>query len=181
MGYTNYWTIKKEITQETWAKIVEDCKKLYENLPEYSESAGGYYLDAPLILNGGGYYQKPQFTKKHILFNGGSCPTKDRVKDERGYWFDNNNKDLGHEIFDLTPLPRARAWDSSLDGFGFCKTARKPYDLMVKACLLICKEYLGDGIEISCDGDDEDWKPAIAFILSTLDRVSPDSFSMLVA
>jgi hypothetical protein len=157
--------------------IIKDCKKLYKNLPKHSDSAGGYYKDSPLILNGCSSFRNPQFNAKEIRFNGGSVPLKNRVQDNQGYWSDSVDTDLGHETFFLHPKI-----GKTSDGFDSCKTARKPYDLMVKACLLICKEYLGDDIEISSDedSDPDNWKPAIAFIYSTLERIAPDSFSKLV-
>lgn len=44
------------------------------------------------------------------------------------------------------------------DVFNFCKTARKPYDLAVVACLVILKHYLGESIQVSSDGDVIDWR-----------------------
>lgn len=40
-------------------------------------------------------------------------------------------------------------------GFDFCKTARKPYDKYVYACLLILKRHLGGDIDISSDGEND--------------------------
>ena len=53
----------------------------------------------------------------------------------------------GHETFYLSP-------DES--GWGFCKTARKPYDIVVVAILSMLDEYLGDKFEWRSDGDNED-------------------------
>lgn len=39
----------------------------------------------------------------------------------------------------------------------FCKTAHRPYDAVVTAILVAAKARLGDRIEISSDGGDEDW------------------------
>ena len=55
--------------------------------------------------------------------------------------------DLSHESFCLST-------DSK--GFEFTKTARKPYDRHVLACLILAKEYFGDNIEVSSDGDNDD-------------------------
>lgn len=41
--------------------------------------------------------------------------------------------------------------------FEFCKTARKPYDVVVTACLATMKHYLGYGINVSSDGRRDDW------------------------
>jgi hypothetical protein len=52
---------------------------------------------------------------------------------------------------------------------------------MVKACLLICQNYLEKDIEISCDGEDEDWLPAIKFVAETLNYISPDMASKMIS
>jgi hypothetical protein len=41
-------------------------------------------------------------------------------------------------------------------GFQFTKTNLQPYDNHVYACLLLAKEYFGDSIRVSSDGDDEE-------------------------
>ena len=46
-------------------------------------------------------------------------------------------------------------------GFDFCKTARKPYDVVVCAALLAIKHHQGDNVEIRSDGDfGDEWQPA---------------------
>ena len=172
MGYSVYHELKKEIPQETWAKIIKDCKKLYKKMPEYSNFSDEY-KNMPLLLNGCSCYRKPQFTMKHIYFNGGSCSLENRKKAPLGYWIDDPDKGLSHETFEICPKFQ-KHYDGKLSGYSFCKTARKPYDLMVKAVLLVCEHYLKDDIEISCDGDGEDWVEAAKFILNVLGWV-PES------
>jgi hypothetical protein len=41
-------------------------------------------------------------------------------------------------------------------GFNFTKTRRNPYDRHVLACLILAKEYFGDAIKVSSDGDNDD-------------------------
>ena len=41
--------------------------------------------------------------------------------------------------------------------FAFCKTAYRPYDLAVTACLIAAKQHFGNDIYLSTDGDDKDW------------------------
>lgn len=38
-------------------------------------------------------------------------------------------------------------------GFQFCKTAEKPYDVYVKAALLLANKVAPGVFELSCDGD----------------------------
>lgn len=40
--------------------------------------------------------------------------------------------------------------------FDFCKTARKPYDPVVVAILILATEYFGNDIEVTSDGDRSD-------------------------
>ena len=68
-----------------------------------------------------------------------------RFEDE-GIYF-NGIGDLSHESFGLSP---------QTNGFEFTKTQRKPYDRHVLACLILAKEYFGDVIEVSSDGDNSD-------------------------
>lgn len=50
---------------------------------------------------------------------------------------------------------------SQNDG-GFCKTARKPYDMVVVACLAVLKHRLKGAFEVSSDGYAEDHEAGIA-------------------
>lgn len=139
MGYTHYWTPKKA-TAEKWNKFIEVAKELKSNLPKYSESAGGCYgEDAAnwkrvLKISGGMGTGKPNFNQKEVWFNG---------DEKRG---------LDHETFFIAP---------DKNEWNFCKTARKPYDLLVCAVLIAAYEYLD--YDVSSDGRLEDWLPAIEY------------------
>lgn len=58
-------------------------------------------------------------------------------------------------------------------GFSFCKTARMPYDLPVCECLLVLKHYIPN-MELSSDGDEEDWDEAIKNVKKHYD-IDPDT------
>ena len=45
--------------------------------------------------------------------------------------------------------------------FAFCKTALKPYDLVVCMVILACNHNAPGALEISSDGDLSDWKESI--------------------
>ena len=48
--------------------------------------------------------------------------------------------------------------DADRPGWDFCKTARKPYDSVVAACLLAAKHHLPDHFQLSSDGSwDDEW------------------------
>lgn len=49
------------------------------------------------------------------------------------------------------------AWGMDSSGFNFCKTARKPYDAVVAACLIHLKDIYGDAVSIGSDGYWSEW------------------------
>jgi len=59
-----------------------------------------------------------------------------------GIWF-NGKDENGHETFAL---------NTGVVELGYCKTARKPYDIVVCKILLVLNHYLGDNIEVKSDG-----------------------------
>jgi len=63
------------------------------------------------------------------------------------------------------------------------KTMALPYDLLVQASLLVLKFYLGDSIEITTDGEFEDWRKAIGYTRLVLDidipKLFPEQLSLL--
>lgn len=80
--------------------------------------------------------EKPAFTEDLIRFNG--------IEDD------------GHETFIITPTG---------SDFEFCKTARKPYDLLVTAALCLLDFHTKGtswAVEISSDGDPADWSQGLA-------------------
>lgn len=65
----------------------------------------------------------------------------------------NGIEEDGHETFGI----RVGA-----EGFDFCKTAAKPYDVVVVASLAALKDRLGSDVRISSDGDAADWRDGVA-------------------
>jgi len=194
MGYTHYIT-RKQINhdQTTWDKLIVDCKTLYKNMPEYSHSSGDYSGNDPLFLSGCYEHDKPQFTKSQVVFNGsnGLKRIKRIGPNDKGQksieWLDaksdnDNLNNLGHETFVLCRKtwiqPDYRNDKQTL--FSFCKTARKPYDLMVQACLILYKFYFKDDVSIFSDGDDEDWSEAFKFIATALPHGKEIGIEMLL-
>jgi len=155
MGYTHYWEVKEDLDQDTWDEFIKDCKYLYKNIPEYSKSAGGYYADTPLYLSGCFRYKYPRLDKDKIYFNGSAIPPKKRIKKDEKLWKDD---EMHHETF---VLKRIRSSE-------FCKTARKPYDLMVITCLILLQHYFEDKVEVLSDGGYPDWIEGYKFIAEKL-------------
>ena len=50
------------------------------------------------------------------------------------------------------------SWSIDSSGFGFTKTARKPYDAVVTACLIHLKNVYGDLVSIGSDGSWSEWQ-----------------------
>lgn len=83
----------------------------------------------------------------------------DSTPDEINFNGKDDERDLGHEPFEF---PRCQP-----DEFTFCKTARKPYDLLVCATLIVVKKH-APAVKVSTDGDPEDWAPAVTLCQTVL-------------
>jgi hypothetical protein len=137
MGYTHYWDINLEqVTPEQFNKVVEEVKKIHSNLPKRTTSAGGYYSRHHVKIMGGSGVGEPIFTEKEIRFNG--C-RKNRTN------------------HDTMSIALGESCDSD-----FCKTARKPYDLLVCCTLIALANNLpAEVFGFESNGDFDDWEPAI--------------------
>lgn len=133
MGYTHYWTFKKPNRGDA-AKTEE----LYQKAVKECAKIIRTYYDA----NGGlsGYTAHTPIGKYGgILVNG--------------------KGDDAHEDFVLREHFKQNF--ENTDGFDFCKTARKPYDVVVTACLIVLKHRLGDYIKVSSDGYQHEWEAGL--------------------
>ena len=74
----------------------------------------------------------------------------------------NGSREYSHEDFCM------REHLSENEGFNFCKTAQKPYDTVVVACLIIMRHYLGDSIRVSSDGDRREWNDGLTLVQKVL-------------
>jgi hypothetical protein len=72
----------------------------------------------------------------------------------------------GHETFVIPKYFCGRIVDG--DCFDFCKTSRKPYDLVVMVCLVVFKHHFGDKFVVRSDGYSEEWEPARILCQNTL-------------
>ncbi|KAH8755044.1 hypothetical protein F5883DRAFT_526574 [Diaporthe sp. PMI_573] len=76
----------------------------------------------------------------------------------------NGRDEYGHETFHFPHN----------EGDNWCKTDRKPYDLIVCATLLRAKHLAPNAVKISSDGDWDDWSEAVA----TVNSLWPVGFSV---
>ena len=90
--------------------------------------------------------------------------------------------DNGYETFWFEYPPKKEESNKEGFEFNFCKTARKPYDIVVCECLLILKEYLNEDMKLSSDGmisvgsEDENWGKAI----EEVEKIGVDIIPILV-
>jgi len=89
-----------------------------------------------------------------------------------GVWF-NGVGENAHETFALGKTPIREHCNPACRGFNFCKTANKPYDLIVVACLCVLQHHLGKQVEVSSDGNEVDWKAGTAFANKVLCLKNP--------
>lgn len=165
MGYEHYWKQKRKFTDTEWALIRTDFKRLHDNLPEHSESAGGLYKDELLEIVGpegqlivkkldGTVIGAEICDEYRVAFNGGGGELTKIDPRHRPYY------DLSFEGFELTKYFRTLNYS--------CKTERKPYDLLVCSVLTSAKIHAGDAILVSSDGNQADWEPALKLVKNVL-------------
>lgn len=83
--------------------------------------------------------------------------------------FFNGIDDDGHETFYLS------RYASRMTGFTFCKTARKPYDVVVCSLLILLKHFYGNDFFLDSDGIDNNglfndmWKDALNVVNRNFD------------
>ena len=136
MGYTHYWTFRKtdkikgeaQKVEELYQKAIKDCHKVI--LAYYKDNKGTY-----------------------SSLSGYSAHTK--LGQYGGIQFNGKGKNA-HEDFYLREHFKQN-FEGFGSGFHFCKTAHKPYDIVVTACLSILSYRLGKYIEVSSDGLGHDW------------------------
>lgn len=139
MGYTHYYYTPTTIDPLVFDVFANDVLKL-------TEAAG-------VPLAGWDGTDAPEITAKTVGLNG--------VGDD------------SHETFRVSqtwepPYPAYRPHtDDEGRVFHFCKTNRKPYDVVVVAALIALKHRLGEAVHISSDGDEE-WAEGKALAQSTL-------------
>ena len=137
MGYTHYWSISgKEIPPAAWDAAVEDIKKIW---PELNN------MGIKIVFDSNDTSLPAEITSEVIRFNGARAE--------------------GHETFIINRKGPARTGKPirtpAGKRFGFCKTARKPYDVAVCACLIILTYHLPSDFSASSDGYINDWEPAL--------------------
>lgn len=139
VGYKHCYKQVKSASERQWRKITTDVLTLLDNLPINSESAGAHYAEYALIVTDGTGRPGtlPVVSDTEIVLNGIS-----------------GKVDLSHETLFVTKT-KNRISDAD-----YCRTARKPYDLVVCGVLIVLQKHASGVWRISTDGTLEDWDPA---------------------
>lgn len=176
MGYTHYWRRPGKIEQEVFNQISNDFKKLLPVLKKVGIQLGdGYGERVPEvnhnIVNFNGLVRCGHEINASVIIPWpaqGAIGIKepDDKSTITGAWFagvllDKRtcNGDCSFESFVFgreMKLSDAMKPENGLY-FECCKTAFRPYDLVVTAFLIIAKHYLKDSIDVSSDGKMENW------------------------
>jgi hypothetical protein len=174
MGYTHYYTRTHQVLDPTrFAQFVADCQQVC--------------LKSEIPIAGWNGKGQPAFTKKKVSFNGvercqhvqrdlgipwpSHSPRRGGMRQDApptGAWFAGAaldtrtcDGDCSHETFLIEQCFTLAPWQHAGDDFfACCKTAYKPYDILVTACLIIFTHYFGAEVQVSSDGESQDWEDA---------------------
>ena len=161
MGYTHNFNQQEDFDQNRWSAIKKAVVDMVKNLPEHTETAGGYMAEYRLKGNIVAFDPEAEFGAGPIITSMSAetivQPDPDDSTNEM-IWFNGNpQEELDHEPF---VLHRKKIDEAGAD---FCKTARKPYDLLVCATLIVADHVAPGFLEIGGGGVD-DWMPALEFV-----------------
>lgn len=149
MGYTHYWNQLRNFTAAEWQQVSRDVRAILAHAE--------HRYEIRLCDGAGERGTRPEFYSACIAFNGSG--------------------DESHETMsiDLT-RPKKQPWQDAA-GFGFCKTARKPYDAAVAAvlCYLSAFHLLTDDeatpvYRVSSDGSGRDFLAGLELARQALPR-----------
>lgn len=148
MGYTHYFPQQKECPLDQWAALKADVLRLYDQRPDSFESAGQSSTGRLTLCDGWG---EVELTEAAQLF---------RVEAEgESLFFNGDDREGRGQAYETMMLTQYHT-----PGFAFCKTARKPYDWFVVACLLLAAKHCPGVWKIGTDGDPDDWLPVVQWL-----------------
>jgi hypothetical protein len=127
MGYTHYCRRVKELPSDKFNQFSNDCKAI----AAYAKKVHGIDISG---WDGNG---DPVFDAGEVCFNGSFADGDD------------------YETFRIERVYEPNQFedvDESGMYFTFCKTARRPYDIVVLGCLLFAKFRFGNLVKITSDG-----------------------------
>lgn len=138
MGYTHYWSFNKpkgskiKDLDKQYKRALRDCARI------------ALFWNASQSLHGHNSARLSGYTAHSNIGQYGGLKL-------------NGKGEQAHEDFSM----REHFKDALKDNRGFCKTARKPYDAVIVACLIVLKARLGNAIELGTDGNAYDWQEGV--------------------
>jgi hypothetical protein len=135
MGYTHYWNPKEPLEEKVWKTVVEHVHGLVA-----VAVADGIVLDGPL-----GESDEMVFDEDVIAFNGHGDAALESFYVERAPTVPEHRKDVPDMQF-----------------FTFCKTGRRPYDVVVTAALCLMETLTDGHFRVSSDGSRHEWEDGLA-------------------
>lgn len=144
MGYTHYWTLKKNIPAGTWRDIQDACRRILAAA-----------VDSGVAIKGPDGIGEPEFTATEIAFNGSAEPTEDEPGGEHceSFWI---------------ARKREKNWEGKISGWAFCKTAQLPYDTVCVAIGCALESLWPEHFGFDSDGDVKDWTTGLALARAAL-------------
>jgi len=143
MGYTMYWRQPVgELDKGAWKRFSWQAKVLCND----------FGIETGHKIMGSGGEGAPVFSDEQIIFNGEGA---DGLEDF---------------ILQRVIVDSPKRYRDYPDGrhFDFCKTCHLPYDLVVKAVLMLYKAYFGDVVKVTTDdggkGYVREWDGAKVFL-----------------
>ena len=151
MGFTHYFERPAILPKKAWKDFTKELQMLVANLPKHCITADSDSKD-PIIICGWNEQTGEYDRNSPILLN----------DDEVAF---NGEGDNSHESLSIVRVLDKKDYSQPDKqtglAFGFCKTARKPYDTMVCLALLSFKRWFRHRVTVSSDGNKADWEPAI--------------------
>lgn len=130
MGYSHYWYRSRSVPEpaDAYARFAMGVKALIATAEQHGIRIAGW--------DGGTKQAWPEITEGYVKYNG---------------W-----QNEAYETFTwVAEIPPVNAWwsDDPEEDFDSCKTAMKPYDVLVCASLILAKSIYGPGVRIVSDGE----------------------------
>lgn len=136
MGYTHYFEKpNKPLNSKAFGEFIETAQKIVHACSPTGPIGGVYYEGEEVKIAGPNGDKEPLFTGTEIALNG--------------------EGENAHESLNIRNI------EDGLGTFNFCKTARKPYDIVVTGILIALKKKFEFTVKINSDGDIDEWEPGL--------------------
>jgi len=171
MGYSHSF-YKKELThsKKNWNAFLTDVKKVASRFKLCIPNSVAFITDKDDLINGDidikigdgmGEGLPPEFDGDHIWFNGVEDESHETLcidRDHKAKLDDESN--MGDYYREM--------WESDAEIFGFTKTNRKPYDLLVTATLVLYKHHFKKKVSVKFEDGFAGFQEGLKLVNDTL-------------